>query len=567
MNSPSHPPTPRSSRAESLHHELRASLISSSHSARNSIKHLEADMGRVIITDLEVLEVPFSELETSVMIKTFVKLIKPSLLLAISQSGNNIVNTLGFYIAGRSHDVVLHSSFGLGIFFNTITIYTLSQPIIEKIGVSCSFCYGKSDYHGFKLNFTRGVLTFCCYIVFLFLPIIYYSEEVLLALGIEEHSARLCSQIQKTMLPLDIVKLSGEILFTFSICQGIESNFWIFNLLSLAVSLILGCFFGLVLQYGIYGWMIARAFFEVMNFSLYLFTYLKRTRRETRGFAPFASALEGLADFLKDVLKFTFSLYSEVVGFELSAILTTLTKDPVQIVAHTSFINVSYFVYNIGLGFSNTVRTRINYLLGRKTAADRQYAAKNFFIVTLVGLLCSSLVLGSALIIFRQELAWFYSANSAQLYQYLASLFVLYGLVCFGDFGFTFMFTIARSSGQLMMYTALNVCLLIGSNFLMGYYSVAKLHGTCLEVIEILYFNVFLVFIMINVKLIGLDWSDLQGLSKPVLQEIELQSVNLVKCLETDLLDLDSRRMSLDMKVEGTKDKKEGSNQTSVQII
>ena len=126
----------------------------------------------------------------------------------------------------------------------------------------------------------------------------------------------------------------------------------------------------------------------------------------------------GYKDFLKDIFKYTLSLYSEMIGLEFAAFMTTLTKDMSQIAAHTSLVNIAYFIYNLGLGFSNIARTRINYLLGK----GHGQAAKNFFIVCFIGMVSISMVLGGTIYLFKQSIVNFYTSNNESTAKYLLSL-------------------------------------------------------------------------------------------------------------------------------------------------
>ena len=143
--------------------------------------------------------------------------------------------------------------------------------------------YGRKDYKAAKENFLRGFFTFGAYVCILFLPIVLNAGSILAAIGIDHEIAAICSSIQIRLFALDVIRLTSEILMTFCICQGVETSFGPRVILHLFTGLSVGYFFSIRLDYGLHGWMIGRAIFDVLNLVLFISCYFTKTRPDTRG--------------------------------------------------------------------------------------------------------------------------------------------------------------------------------------------------------------------------------------------------------------------------------------------
>lgn len=504
--------------------ELDLDLLGSFHSGRGTVKTTaRTDIGQMIIKELAILNGSFSSIKSTDLLKAFFKVAKPSFFLSLSLSGNNLLNSFGFFITSlQSTDSETISAFGLTIFFTCVTIYTLTQPIIEKVGVGCSLAYSVKDMNGVKINLYRGLLTFMVYIAFLFCPIVLFSQSILEFIGIPPSLSSLSSSLQHKLFFIDLLRLFNEFLVAFLSSQGIEAAIG-----RVTGPLVAGCicicyFLGVGLNWGVTGWVVGRAVFDFCNLGVLVTICWRSLDRRVFGKVVWADVLDlkGMASFFGDVLMFTGSLYSEVIGWEMAAYMTTLTHNVDQIAAHTSLVNICYFVYNLGLGFSSSVRTRVNYLLGN----GQGQSAKNFFFICLAGMSFVCMLLGTLIFNLREKIVLFYASDNEKVAFYLRKLLILYAFLVPGDFLTSFMFTVARSTNQTVYNIGLNVVLIIFLHCTASYYVVVHLGGSCVETVSLLYFSAIGTFVCLIWRFHSLDWNAISPMKFQTLQ-VEFKSI------------------------------------------
>ena len=482
------------------------SILNKLPGGRSTVLNFMNQKAENIIKEIQVVDAPLNQILFCKKVRIFTNLIIPSCLLAITHSGNSFLNTIGFYVAANTNDIGISTAFGLSIFLNNVTIYSLTQPIIEKIGISCAKCYGAKNYNGVKESFLRGIVFFLLYCIFLYIPIILTSKYILVWLGINHDVAERTAHYQSLLFPIDITRLIGEILVTYMVSQGIESSFGVFTMVNLVIAFPVAYYLGVQQEMGISGWMIARALFDALNILSILGVYFFKLKSKKITKNNFKQAFTGLKQYFFDIAKYTGALYSEVLGWELSTILVTMTGSEPQIAAFTCNVNVAYLVYNLGNGFSNTARTRINYLLGQKKGR----AAKNFFTIILTGLVIFGVFIGGLMLISREPIADFYAKSNEELREQLVRLLIWYGFLLNGDFLFAFMFTITRSTNQIVYNMIIDYTFLIFGHFLVSYYILKKMNGDCVTILIVLEASLFVVYFFLLFRLCTMNWDKIE---------------------------------------------------------
>ena len=456
-----------------------------------------------ILDEIKAVDAPYFKIPLFTKIKLFCNLIFPSCLLAITHSGNTFLNTMGFYIAGTEKNTVISTAFGLTVFFNMITVYSLTQPIIEKIGIACAKSFGAKDYEGVKEHFLRGIIMFFIFTALIYAPIVVFAEDLMIAIRIDPDVAETSADYQALLFPIDITRLLGEILVTYMVSQGIESSFGVFTMINSLIGMGVAYYYGVQRQLGVQGWMIGRAVFDLLNILSILGVYAMRMRGNKIKKSNLSKAYIGLGQFFCDVVKYTIVLYSEVLGWEISTLLVAMTEDKNQIAAFSSIVNLAYIVWNIGNGFSNTARTRINYLLGQKKGR----AAKNFFTIVLLGMIIFAMTIGVAFYFGREAIGRVYASENLEIRYHVVSLLQIYGFLTIGDFLFAYMFTITRSTNQVLYNMFLDYVFLIGIHAVVSYYIVKFMNGNCRTVLMCVEGSLFVVYSFLLVKFFAYDWN------------------------------------------------------------
>ncbi len=458
-----------------------------------------------LIKDLLPLEYGFNLLTWRYIMQTFTSMIGPSLYLGLSMYGYDLINMLGFYLSGQSEvpGEGESSSFGLTVFFNSILIFGFFYSIDEKIGVASALAFGAKKYDEVKRAFWQGVITVSLFIVLYICPVVFYSETLLRAIGIESETAHSCSVLLLKMLPVDILRMYNECVMTFVLAQGVQNKFGLIATINIIVSLLAGLVAHWWFGWGLEAWLFCRVVHEIIVMAMVFPPFLYKIEPQTRGFISLQELTKGFVIFLTDCGKFVVSLYSEWLGCEVAIYFTSLTQDKKQISAHTAMANIAYFIINTGIGFSVVGRTRVNVLLGK----GYRNTAKNYFMLFIVGCLGLGFIFSGLLIAFKPMLVSIYAGGNPEVAELLGQLLTIYAVFLPLDFIFPFLFTVCRSTRQVMLSVMLNVVLLIGYCAAMDYYLVKIQHRTCRELIVNMYLTILAIFSLLLTRLFKLDWN------------------------------------------------------------
>jgi Na+-driven multidrug efflux pump len=492
------------SRAATMHKDDLLLIAQNENDA--SVVQFRNDTAEKILDEIKAVDAPYFQIPLFTKIKLFCNLIFPSILMAITHSGNTFVNTMGFYIAGKQNNTTISTAFGLTIFFNMISIYSLTQPIIEKVGISCAKSFGSKDYDAVKEHFLRGMIMFLIYTALIHAPIIIFAENLMLAIGIIPDVAEVSADYQALLFPIDITRLLGEIVVTYMVSQGIESSFGVFTMTNSLIGMGVAYYFGLQKNMGVQGWMIGRATFDLLNVLSIFGVYAFRMKGNRIRRANLSKAYTGLGQYFCDVVKYTIVLYSEVIGWEISTLLCAMTNDANQIGAFSSIVNMAYIVWNIGNGFSNTARTRINYLLGQKKGK----AAKNFFTIVLFGMITFALTIGVILYFGSGTIGDLYASTTPEIRAYVVQLAELYAFLTTADFLFAYMFTITRSTNLVIYNMFLDYVFLIGFHAVVSYTLIKLKYGSCKTVLLCLDGSIYVIYVFLFAKLFSMDWDKIE---------------------------------------------------------
>ncbi len=496
---------------------------------RSSMLSVRNEDAEQILRDIQIVDTDFKKIPFWKKVTLFTKLIIPSLLLAVTHSGNNFLNTMGFHVADDSHDIIISTSFGLSVFFNNVTVYSMTQPIIEKVGISCAKSFGARDSNGVKEHFIRGLVFFSIYTCVVYAPIIIFAENILLLVGIQPQIAKKTAHYQALLFPIDITRLLGEILVTYMVSQGIESSFGLFTMASLIVGFISAYYLGIHKEMGIDGWMISRGIFDTLNFLCILGVYIFKLKTKRMTLKNLERGFTGLGQFFCDVMKYTAVLYSEVLGWEFSTIVVTMTDSDAQIAAFTSVINMAYLVWNAGNGFSNTARTRINYLLGQ----GKGRAARNFFALTLIGMCIFASFISIGVFFGRSLIADIYASKNLEIRDELYKLLLVFSFFLIADFLFGFMFTISRSTNQICLNMCLDYLILIFGQLGINYYMVNYKNGNCQTVLVVLDLSLLLIYVLLGIRFFSMDWNTIDFEQEEEDTAQPIQNENLLIPLST----------------------------------
>ena len=291
--------------------------------------------------------------------------------------------------------------------------------------------------------------------------------------------------------------------------------------MSLAIGFGGAYYFGIYKEQYVEGYIVGRAIYEFFNLLFIGGMFFWKVKGKKFSAKEFKNAFRGICGWFKDVLTYTVALYSEFFGYEISTLICTLTDDDVQIAAYTSVINLAYIVWATGNGFSNTARTRVNYLLGQNKGA----AAKVFFYVSTTGMVMLALCIGVGLYLMNGWVAKVYANTNVAINAQLVKLIKLYSMLTLGDFFFAYMFTIARSTNQICLNMCLDYLILVFGQFALSYYLMKHRGGNCLTCLGVMESMLLVIYSILVLRFATMDWNAIayQGEDLPQLEPAKPQ--------------------------------------------
>ena len=434
--------------------------------------------------------------------KLFLKLIIPSITIAISHSGSSLLNSLGFFVANKTGTDFDITTFGLSIFMSIIAVYNLSQPVIEKMTICSAVAYSGQKIDKMKGHFVTGLLVLYFYTIFLFVPTCYFSDRILLFFGIEPQIATRTSEILFALLPLELTRLHCEYLIAYMISQGVETGYGLLAFVTLSIGMPVSYYCGVELNMGIRGWFFGKMALEFTKLSILLVIYCIRINNKGFTVDHLKAGFTEIKAFMKDVLVFTAGYYCEAVGYEISTFFVILLKDPTQLGAYTILNNLLYLNENIGYGFGQTIRTRINYLIG----INKHDQAKTFFKISMVGLLAISPLVGMLYYFLRDIIVEYYTGKSPAIGSYLTQLVTIQGATCFSILFLMPIFMASRSTNQAVLNVALDLFVIVGLQSAASAALVAYWTPTCAHLLLVINSCFALANFLVCVKLFTMDW-------------------------------------------------------------
>ncbi len=259
----------------------------------------------------------------------------PSITIAVTQSCTIIFYSLGFFIVDKKGSEVEISAFGLSIFLNIITMYDLSQPIIENSSISCALAFSKKNQDLVKAACMRGLIVFAGYNLTIFIPTCLLTDKILEVMGTDSVIAQRTREISVSLFPLDVLRLLSEYLVAYMAAQGVDTGFGLLAVTSLLVSGATAYYLGVFQGLGLLGWYYGRAVLEVIKICVLFAVFFWRVPNKRINLEHFKAGFTDIKAFMKDVLLFTVGYCCEGAGYQISTLFVILMKDSTQLAAFT----------------------------------------------------------------------------------------------------------------------------------------------------------------------------------------------------------------------------------------
>ena len=432
----------------------------------------------------------------------FVKLVGPSLQIALSNLGSVLVNGFGLYIADRTGSACNITALGLSIFVISIMIYPLSSGINEKVGTSCSLAYGALQMDRMKVSLLKGLFLMTLTVTGVYLLLILQMQHILEWMNIDSNVATTTTTYLGYIFFFECTKFYRETVLSFMISQEIEGGFTLFSIFSLVLGIPTAGYLGLYRNMGVEGWIIGKGVYDLSNLILCVSSLAIKNKTGPIQGKHFPEILVGLKCYYFDVISYSITLYAESVGWELSTLFVAQTKNSKEIGAYSLLVNVAYVMWYIGNGFSCTSRSRLNFMIGR----GKQVQAKKLFATVLVGIIFIYFILGTTVFFLKSRISELYSNNNPGVKSIFEDLLSVYSVVIVGDLLYSFIFTASRTTNQIGLNIFYDVILLICAHIGLGYYFMIVEKRTSTTALLILQILLISVHVLMIIRILSLDW-------------------------------------------------------------
>jgi len=265
--------------------------------------------------------------------------------------------------------------------------------------------------------FSQGFLFMNSIYLLVTVPMIVFSYQIMMTIGIPEEESLIASIILKKLIPCLALRTINEFLKTICNSQGVERIFGQVGIFNITFSTILNWYLITKLDSHVMGFIIANTVYEIMNFILCLYA-MTLTMEGTTGFSQFLNSLADFPEFMWDTLKFNISCSCEYVAYQIITYFFAISQSIEVVAAFTACVNTFELVYLLGQAFACIGRTRLNLLVG---LGDNN-AAKHYYIFFCLCIVITGGFISILGYIFINNIAAFY-ANSTKEITHLFKVF------------------------------------------------------------------------------------------------------------------------------------------------
>ena len=337
---------------------------------------------------------------------------------------------------------------------------------------------------------------------FIYGPLVLSCKSYLGYMGYDEQIVSITHKIAMLRYPALFLELLSELIITYCYSLGFESEAFFIGVVSFfgsGITIIMLCFYW---NYGLYGWICSTYMFTAINLTGSLIIYFSKLDRRAIGLPRASYMFTGFGSYVWDCLKYITGVYLEWSGTEILHLLVAITTVSAQIAGDAAIGNIVYIVFNIGLGFSTVGRTRVNLMLSKK----RPRAAKNIFVLFLLGNLIVGVAIGGLIYCGRSYLLKLYAGAEVEISYFLNRQLIGYCFCVVSDLLLPFMFSTTRTVGILATSIGLAAAFLILGQVAVGIF-ILKHRPDSLLLLVNTYATYYVLYCILLVIMFTKDWS------------------------------------------------------------
>lgn len=388
---------------------------------RQPTEEEETSLLEIPATKMESDQIPFRDLKTKQIWRIAKEIFISALPLILTFEAPMITGLINIYFLRQYDNGALVGGYGLGLHWNSIFLLSITLSVNQGLSVLVSSAYGAKNYEACSLYLQRGFLVL---LIFLgpCLTILYFSEPLMVAIGIRPELAKYAGTLTVYYLPSLFLYANFDMLKSFVTAHTDFYPVLYIHAGSLMLHPLWAWLFIDHFRLEIMGVGLARFCEEVFNLTA-IYIYIKRSELFNDTFRPFTRKSVEWEPF-KDQFKFTVSLGSinffEYFYFEIMSLLggTFTLKDAVANVAVHDTCVLAFIFY---LGLSATSMIYVSKHLGEKLPNK----ARNYGIIA--GIIIAAVACFFVLLLVSFMTPWeHFWSDSPAIQQYIRKMFILF---------------------------------------------------------------------------------------------------------------------------------------------
>jgi MatE len=188
----------------------------------------DATKGEDIVRDLYVFRDDISKVKISVQTGIYLRLLVETLKMTPYVTAQVLITTSAFVCLSWTGDLLEHASFGLYNFLTLMFFISMTFSSMDKIGIEMSNAFGANNYKRCSEVLFMGIMTLFIEAAIVTFPTFFWSEELLVAIGIDPVIAKTVKMPLRWSLISVVLQMCVEVIQTFCMAQGLEPRtlFW-----------------------------------------------------------------------------------------------------------------------------------------------------------------------------------------------------------------------------------------------------------------------------------------------------------------------------------------------------
>lgn len=484
----------------------------------NQRKEEEFAQATDIVKDLVAFKNGIFSIPKKSLTKITIKTIVDSLIVAPSLLGRTIVNTSGFVFFNMLGNPLNQASFGVFEGFTYIFFYAVLTALFDKFSIDMSKAYGEKDYKLIKNIFSKSLVICLLLIIFLAIPLMWFSSPILQAIAIKADIADNVQYLARISMPMAMIVAINEVFKGFCLSQGWEKPFGYILMVTIPPAIVSNYFLMVKYKMHVNGFVITKTIQELIILTVSIVVFFK-TDKNTRGLCSLQETMNDFMRFSWDAIKYMIGIYVECLAIEMAGYFIALVGNTAEIAAYYCIVNIMGMTFWIGFAFAIICRTRMNILIG---LGEHKAAKRYFLFVVWVSTFCG-LIWTLALYIGKEGLVRIYSDSTEELRYWFDQLIFSYVLFAFALVSIPTAMVGLKSVGGINTLLLLDLIFPLSLHFigclimyLMGYHCNS-------QQAQYLVINIFMV-IACTFFALERDWSQLSSGKEIAIKAIESAS-------------------------------------------